>query len=73
MYAIVWSETRRVAEMEGLGKRLVMTVLTVLTVGLRVLWASVQFIATKPGKEAQTGPAEYLATSAVMSCRQGRY
>ena len=60
MYAIVWSETRRAgvvaARMEG--KRLAaMTVLTVL------LWFArpAQFIATKQGEEAQTGPAEYLA------------
>ena len=63
MYAIVWSETRHVgvvaARMEG--KWLAMTVLTVLP----------QFIATKPGEEAQTGPAEYLAASAIMS--RGQY
>ena len=39
-----------------------------LIVGLRTLRAPVQFIATKPGEEAQTGSAEYLATSAIMSC-----
>ena len=73
MYAIVWSETRRAgvvaARMEG--KRLAaMTVLAdngSLTVGLRALRAPAQFIVTKQGEEAQTGPAEYLATSAIMS------
>ena len=67
MYAIVWSETRRAgvvaARMEG--KRLAaMTVLAdngSLTVGLRALRAPAQFIVTKQGEEAQTGPAEYLA------------
>ena len=33
-----------------------------------VLTAGTQFIVTKQGEEAQTGPAEYLATSAIMSC-----
>ena len=41
-----------------------------LTVGLHaftvVLRAPAQFIVTKQGEEAQTGPAEYLATSAIM-------
>ena len=66
MYAIVWSETRRAgvvaARMEG--KRLAaMTVLTFL------LWFArpAQFIATKQGEEAQTGPAEYLAASAIIT------
>ena len=31
-----------------------------LTVGLHTLWAPAQFIATKQGEEAQTGPAKYL-------------
>ena len=35
-----------------------------LTVGLRTLLAPAQFIATKQGKEAQTGPAEYLGKEA---------
>ena len=65
MYAIIWSETRRVgvvaAWMEG--ERLA----TRLALGLLTLQAHVQFIATKLGKEAQTGPAEYFAASAVMS------
>ena len=42
-----------------------------LTVGLRALLAPAQFIATKPGEKSQTGPAEYLATSAIMS--KGQY
>ena len=42
-----------------------------LTVGLHALRAPAQFIATKPGEEAQTGPAEYLAASAIMS--KGQY
>ena len=41
---------------------------TRLALGLLTLQAHVQFIATKLGKEAQTGPAEYFATSAIMSC-----
>ena len=52
-----------------------------LTVGLRALRAPVQFIVTKQGEElrvgaseeAQTGPAEYLATSAINSTRKGQY
>ena len=42
-----------------------------LTAGLRALRARAQFIATKPGEEAQTGPAKYLATSAIIS--KGQY
>ena len=42
-----------------------------LTVGLGALLAPAQFIATKPGEKSQTGPAEYLATSAIMS--KGQY
>ena len=42
-----------------------------LTVGLLALRAPARFIATKPDEEAQTGPAEYLATSAIMS--KGHY
>ena len=42
-----------------------------LTVGLRALRASAQFIGTKQGEEAQTGPAEYLAASASIS--KGQY
>ena len=38
-----------------------------LTVCLHTLRAPAQFFATKSGEEAQTGPAEYLATSAIMS------
>ena len=38
-----------------------------LTVGLWALLAPAQFIPTKQGEKAQTGPAEYLATSAIMS------
>ena len=34
------------------------------------LTAGTQFIVTKQGEEAQTGPAEYLATAAIMSCRR---
>ena len=41
-----------------------------LTFDLHALRAPAQFIATKSGEEAQTGPAEYLATSAFMSCRR---
>ena len=37
-----------------------------LTIGLRSLLAPAQFITTKQGEEAQTGPAEYLAASAIM-------
>ena len=37
-----------------------------LTVGLRALRAPAQFIATKQGEEAQPGPAEYLAASAII-------
>ena len=37
-----------------------------LTVGLHTLLAPAHFIATKLGEEAQTGPAEYLATLAIM-------
>ena len=69
----LWRETRRAgivaAWMEG--KLLAMMILTVLqtlplTVSLRSQWAPAQFIATKQGEEAQTGPAEYLAASAIM-------
>ena len=38
-----------------------------LIVCLHLLLAPAQFFATKLGEEAQTGPAEYLATSAIMS------
>ena len=37
-----------------------------LTVGLRALLAPAQFIATKRGEAAQTGPAEYLTASAII-------
>ena len=62
--AIIWSKTRRVgvvaAGMEG--KRLAMTVLTVLPAH--------QLYCDKTGRgtvEAQTGSAEYLVASAIMS------
>ena len=42
-----------------------------LTVGLRALRAPAQFIATKQGEAAQTGPAEYLVASAIIS--KGQY
>ena len=42
-----------------------------LTVSLRALRAPAQFIATKQGAAAQTGPAEYLAASAIIS--EGQY
>ena len=38
-----------------------------LTVCLHTVRAPAQFFATKSGEEAQTGPAEYLATSAIVS------
>ena len=38
-----------------------------LVVGLRALRAPAQFIATKQGEAAQTGPAEYLVASAIIS------
>ena len=38
---------------------------------LCTLRAPAQYIATKPGEEAQTGPAEYLAALAIMS--KGQY
>ena len=38
-----------------------------LTLCLHTLLAPAQFFTTKSGEEAQTGPAEYLATSAIMS------
>ena len=72
MHAIVWSGTRHVgvvaARLEG--KRLArpcLDCLDSLTFGLSALLAPSQFIVTKPSEEAQTGPAEYLATSAIMS------
>ena len=42
-----------------------------ITVGWRSLQAPAQFIATKPGEEARTWPAEYLDASAIMS--KGQY
>ena len=45
-----------------------------LTVGLRALLAPAQFIATKLGEEAETGPAEYLAVfnTCMARCAQQR-
>ena len=42
-----------------------------LVVGLRALRAPAQFIATKQGEAAQTGPAEYLEALAIIS--KGQY
>ena len=45
--------------------------LDILTICLSTLLAPAQFIATNPGEEAQTGPAEYLEATAIMS--KGQY
>ena len=42
-------------------------VLTVLPPVCAHCWHPLSFFATKSGEEAQTGPAEYLATLAIMS------
>ena len=44
-----------------------------VAVVLLALLAPVQFMATKLGKEAQAGPAEYLATSASVIMSKGQY
>ena len=44
-----------------------------VAVVLRALLAPVQFMATKLGKEAQAGPAEYLATSVITGMSKGQY
>ena len=75
MYAIAWSETRCVgvvaAHCPDGRKAACHDSLDNLTIGVCALLAPAQFITTKPGEEAQTGPAEYLAASAIMS--KGQY
>ena len=60
IYAIIWSKTKRVgvvaAGMEG--KLLAITVLTVLPAHCGHKLSLFNFIVTKLGVEAQTGPAE---------------
>ena len=56
------SDGRKAASHDGLD---------ILTVILGALLAPAQFTATKQGEEALTGPAEYLAASAIMLKLEG--
>ena len=61
MYAIVWNETRHVGIVAQCQDGRKAACHDGLDVGLHALLAPAQFIATKQGEEAQTGPAEYFA------------